>query len=272
MQGLLRVWREALHDSTACLWRGFVDVLSSPRLMIRSSLLCVLSAIVWAIAFYHYKEILGYALLFLSFICAFGLLLGGFQGFLAFSFSGGNNVSASVTGGLGSLVSGVQALLLVAAVVLALYVVVYLFLVSVTIRVALPAILLTPAKDVVSRRQQKYLPAGTRQSTASSRPTWKKSLTIALLLLLPAVAGITIVLMLCYFNVRLLYATVESRFARYDSTAISSGANWRPLLLIGIMQILLLCIPLINLVIPALMCTSVLRLHGLDSGERLELN
>lgn len=266
---LSHLWWKAGIESAACLAIGFKDVTTTPQLLIRSSLLCVLPVIAWALFYYHFSEILGYLFLALSFVGAFGLLLAGFQGILPLASGSGNAAYVSGMGGIQSLISGVQALLLVAAIVATLYVLIYLFLVATTVRIAAPHVLLPVATKRVSRGLTlANIPTTGQEDGVRGKP-WKKVLFFAALMCIPTVAAILILAGICYLNVRLIYANVARSSSNRALLVSNLRCRWRPLLLIGIALLLLIAVPILNLLVPALMCTSVLHLAYRDNIARL---
>lgn len=265
------VWQRATTESLVCIGAGFWDA-ASPGLLFRSALLCIVPAVMWALVYYHYSEVMKAAFIGLSLIGAFGLVLAGFQGFISLSgAAGGNSASVTSINGIQSLLSCVQALLLVAAILAALYVLIYLFLVFTTVRLATPLIVLPSAKSRVSRRLRPATLSAPDNMGSACNTSWRKTLTTVLLLCIPALAGLMIVAGFCYLNVRLIYATVARDTENPGQLFSSLRWRWRPLLIIGVFLMLLLAIPLLNLLVPALMCTAVLNLAYRDNIGRLSL-
>lgn len=259
-------WGNAAAEAVICLAQGLRDA-ASLRLLAVSALLCILPMLAWGWVYYHYSELIAAALMVLGLVGTYGLLLGGFQGLLVLP-SGGNSVSASTLGGVGSLLSGAQALLLMAALMAALYVLVYLFLVMSTARAATPRLLLPAA---TRRVRDRLGPPPLSPPPASQRPArpWKTALLLLALCCIPAVASILLLAGLCYLNVRLIYASLTRDAAQRAALSASLHWRWRPLLLIGIILLLLVAVPVLNLLVPALMCTAVAQLAFRDNLSRL---
>jgi hypothetical protein len=266
---LFHIWRKACAESVVCLVLGFWDAAKSPRLLIRSSLLCILSALAWAFFYYHFSEALGYFFLFLSFIGTFGLLLGGFQGLIPMAAHTGSSVVAAPAMGINFIISAAQALILVAAVVAVLYVLFYLFLVVTTVRIAVPHILLPIATERVSHGLALANIPTTSQEDGVRRKPWNRVLFLAALMCIPVVAIVLILAGICYLNVRLIYANIARGSSNRTLLISNLRHRWRPLLLIGIALLLLVAVPILNLLAPALMCTSVLHLAYRDNIARL---
>lgn len=88
----------------------------------------------------------------------------------------------------------------------------------------------------------------------------------------PTVAGVLILVGICYLNVRLIYANVARSSGNAALLRSALRYRWRPLLLIGIALLMLIAVPVLNLLVPALMCTSVLHLAYRDNIGRLAVS
>lgn len=259
-------WGNAAIEATICIGQGLRDA-ASVRLLALSAMLCVVPMLAWGWVYYQYNELIGATLLVLGMVGAYGLLLGGFQGFIVLP-SGGNSASASALGGVGSLLSGAQALILVAAILAALYVLVYLFLVICTARAATPSLLLPSATRRVLGRLGP-MPAAQVIPMAGASSPWRTTLLLLALCCIPAVAGFLLVAGLCYLNVRLIYGGIARSTGPGTDLAASLQWRWRPLLLIGAFLLLLVAVPVLNLTVPVLMCTAVARLAFRNNLPRL---
>ncbi|MFL6656734.1 MAG: hypothetical protein ACJ8GW_01580 [Massilia sp.] len=256
MHRFVQLWAQAFAEAGKCLALGVKDA-ASFKLGLRSSALCILVTLVWIWAYYHYAAAIGTFLLAVALVGTMGLLLCGFQGLLAMPAAGGGSVVAMGNMAGGMLQIG-QAVLVMAAIAAALYVLVFLLAVASTVRLAVPHLLLPTAIE----RARKIYPAPASADDGQLAPTmsWRKRFLILALLCVPVLAAAMLILLACYLNVRLIYGSVAKRSGQRAAQLLALQWRWRPLLLIGVACLLLLVIPVFNLLVPALMCTAVIRL------------
>jgi hypothetical protein len=254
------LWSAALWEATKCLSLGGRDALA-PKVLFRSSLLCIAAVSFWAWAYVHFASEIWAVMQVLAMVGTFGLVLGGFQGLgpLAGGGSGGGSVAA-----MGNIASGLlhvaQILIIVAAFVAALYVLVYLFVVTSSVRLAMRPLLSGPAVAQVlkgySPQQMLMLPS----TSAASRSVGKQVLVLLLCLCVPLLAGVVLVLTACYLNVRLIYVAMAKRTSLSVSALTAIRWRWRTLFLVGFFLTILLVVPVVNLLVPAMLYTSTLHL------------
>jgi hypothetical protein len=265
MHRFFQLWAQAFAEAGKCLALGYKDA-ASFKLGLRSGALCIFTTLAWIWVYYHYASAIGTALLAFALVGTFGLLLSGFQGLLAMPVASGGSVVAmgNVAGGL--LQFG-QALLVMAAVAAVLYVLAFLLAVASSVRLAVPHLLLPTA---IERLRKKY-PAVAASDDGPVAPTmsWRQRFLVLALLCVPVMAAAMLILLACYVNVRLVYGSVAKRSGQRAAQLQALQWRWRPLLLIGIGCLVLLAIPVLNLLVPALMCTAVIRLAFRDNLEVL---
>lgn len=255
----MKLWLVAAGEALKCLGLGARDALS-PRIFIRSAALCIAASLLWIwIYVQFFQEMMEFfgKLALMSFV---GLFFSGIQFIVPhYSLSGsGSNVAINPLGAALGMLRIAEVFLIVAAVAVILYVLVYLFAVASTVRVVTPVLLMTGARMTVLKRYPPSAEVPNEIPAASSR---FRSLVLLLVgLCIPVISGYLIVLGLCYLNVRLLYATVAGKTASPEMEMKRLEVKWRPLLLLGMALMFLTAIPVLNLLVPGMMCTCILHL------------
>ena len=94
----------------------------------------------------------------------------------------------------------------------------------------------------------------------SSLNKHEKVLVLLLCLCVPLLAGVVLVLTACYLNVRLIYVAMAKRTSLSVSALTAIRWRWRTLFLVGSFLTILLVVPVVNLLVPAMLYTSTLHL------------
>jgi len=264
----LALWLSAAREASACLALGTRDALS-PSIFVRSAALCISASLLWVWVYVRFfQEIMEFIGQF-ALVSFLGLFISGFQGlapqFLGSGPTGGSFVNP-LDAGLGLLRVG-QILLIVAAAAVLLYVLVYLFAVATTVRLAAPRLLMPKAQRVVCRRYPTATESPSLRLAAAKRSRIRSVILVVVALCIPVLCACLILLGMCYLNVRLLYANAASKTASPELEASRLTKKWRPLLLLGTALIFLIAIPVFNLLVPGMMCTCVLHLLYRNSDE-----
>lgn len=270
-----RRWLAAWVEAFKCLGLGARDALY-PQLMFRSAALCLAATMLWLWVFVRYFDEMSTVFGVFARVASMGLFLVGYQGFYPINVQASPGVTGVISGIVSSAFQIAQILIVVAVVAVCLYVLMYLFAVATTVRVAMPGFLLTRARRVVLR---KYAIAVEAPAPSALRPIWRRlgkralrtGLILLICLVIPIVSCYVMVLGLCYFNVRLLYGAVARNAPSPQEQSRYLVERWRPLLLLGIGLMLLLLVPVVNLLVPAMMCTCIVHLVHRDNIPALSL-
>ncbi|WP_148715984.1 hypothetical protein [Chitinolyticbacter meiyuanensis] len=253
LQRGFRAWGMAGRTALVCLGKGLIDA-CSPGLIWRSACWSVLLAGLCLWAYIHFSKALALASLSAAILWIGGLLLGGSLTLWGAPATSSGSVVAMGQMGAG-LLQTAQLAALTALAAGALFVLGYLIAVLLSVRlVAVPLLL---------RRAMTRLPITPFEHplTQPTKPRYWVWLGAVLIgLCIPVVAGLLVWAALCYTNVCSLYAAVRRHMQRDGLVLPAPNAHQRRVLLcLGLLFPLLLLVPLLNLLLPAWLCTSVLQ-------------
>ena len=127
-------------------------------------------------------------------------------------------------------------------------------------REPLRCLLLERAKAVAARRYVAWQ-APTGLDASAARPAWRRRLLLLLSLLIPVWAMCVLISYLLAWNVQMIYgAAAEAVLSVEQETALRR--EQRPAIFaLGLLLCLLMLIPVLNLLLPALLCSSVCHLQ-----------
>ncbi|XZG70004.1 hypothetical protein ACTSKR_15365 [Chitinibacteraceae bacterium HSL-7] len=249
----VRRWMFAWRETGACLALGLRDAFSG-KVLAYSILLVLLATGVMIWFYYYYAPV--------------PLILSGWMGAIAI-FGGGVAVSAG-PGGVGSFNVVALGHLLWLAVLAAgmaslFYVLLFAFGVLLQVLLFLPVTVLPPAVMRITPRYREMdvglspLPTSFSCGWLLGQVGWL--LLIGLVcLIVPLVAGLLLLGVLATFNLLLLYAATLRALPEPKSRLLALRWRWRPMSLIGFVLLALTFIPVVNLLVPALMCTTMIHL------------
>ncbi|WP_005032975.1 EI24 domain-containing protein [Holophaga foetida] len=247
------LWWKALREAGTCLGLGVRDALSR-RLLWRSAFLVMGAFGFWTLLCQVFHRRIGEVADLLAMTSAQGVLLT-----VAKSLPMFRGESILDFGGGGGFPLLLQILIVLAMVVAVLVVLAFLFVVATSIYLTAPRLLLSETLLKVGRRYGGETPSTPPVEIKGRSPTLRVFL-ILLALSVPVIAGITLILLGCYIHPRALFAVAAKRMPSLPPWRPSLRWRWRPLLLIGVALMALLAIPVFNLAVPAIMCTSILHL------------
>jgi hypothetical protein len=261
LQTWLLAWREAL----TCVGLGLRDARHA-GLWWRSALWCMAVVALWLGLYSYFGRFFVELSAMLALVSVTGLLGLGVMDGVGTLANGPATLSqmGNIAGGLGS---AAKALLSIGQIALALLALAALFYVMVfivgaigTARLPLRWLMLERAKAVAARRYVRWQqPAGLELSAA--RPAWRRRLLLLLSLLIPVWAMCVLIAYLLAWNVQMIYgAAAEEVLGVEQQTALRR--EQRPAIFaLGLLLCLLMLIPVLNLLLPVLLCTSVCHLQ-----------
>ncbi|GAA5013433.1 EI24 domain-containing protein [Massilia kyonggiensis] len=249
MKSFFLRWYAALVEALWCMLLGLRSSFSN-GLWWRSACLCIAVLAFWIWFYWHFAKQIFIAVGAISIMGTYGALLLGFV-----EVGGGGGGSVVSMGGIGA--GFAQILLYAAAVAAALYVFVFAFLVLTTIRLPLNSLFMDRSADAVARHYRN-MPAP--EVRTAGRITLKQYALLVGCLFVPILSGWVLLLLAVYLNVRLPYASAVRRVHGKVRGRLPLHDHFPPLLMLGVLTVLAVLVPVLNLLLPAVMCTSVLHL------------
>ncbi len=263
LKNTLTNWSLGAREALSCLMLGVRDTRHA-GLWWRSALWCTVVVAVWLALYLHFGRFFLELSAILAMLSVTGLMgLGVMQGVAPIA-TGPATVSqmSNVAGSLGSLGQALLSIAQIALVLLALATFFYLLVFIVasigTARLPLRWLFLARAKEVVARRYALWqAPAGLERT----RPRWLWRMLLVLSLLIPIWALCVLVVWLLACNVWLIYgAAAEGVLDKEQQRALRH--QQRPaIVFLGLLLCLLMLVPVLNLLLPAVLCTSVCHLQ-----------
>ncbi|HSC80584.1 MAG TPA: hypothetical protein VLC08_09530 [Chitinolyticbacter sp.] len=253
MRSWLRTWSAATKTTLVCLGKGLVDA-CSPALAWRSACWSVVLAGLCLWAYIHFSKALALASLSAATLWIGGLLLGG--SLTLWGAPTGTSGSVVAMGQMGAaLLQVAQLAVLVALAAGVVFVLGYVIAVSLSVRlVAVPLLL----RWAMLRMPRTPVDSPLEQSARPRYWLWLGAILIGLCI--PVLGGLLVWAGLCYINVRSLYAAARRQSRRDRLTLPTPNAHQgRVLLCLGLLLPLVLLVPVLNLLLPAWLCTSVLQ-------------
>lgn len=247
MKSFFLRWYAAFVEA---LWCMLLGLRSSFRngLWWRSACLCTVVLVFWAWFYWHFARQIFITIGAISFIGTYGALVLGFV-------QGGGGGGVPAMGGIGAGL--VQFLLYAAAVATVLYVFVFAFLVLTTIRLPSNRLFIDRSADAVARH---YRDMPAPEPRTVGRTTLKQYALLVGSLFIPILSGWVLLLLAVYLNVRLVYGSAVRRVYGKTPGPLPLHDHVPPLLMLGVLTVIAVLVPVLNLLLPAVMCTSVLHL------------
>lgn len=253
---LLRRWALASREAGVCLGLGARDAIR-PRLLLPSILLIFVATAIMIWVYYSAPvEIAG-----VSGIMGLCAVLGG-----GVTWAGG---------GMGSSINGLAfiqlawLLILIGAASVIFYVLLFAFGTLCLVLLALPVTMLPRAVQQALRHYPEPF-AGLPDNMAFSGTQLAKQIGWILLILLvcfllPLASWFVLLTIMAMLNLLLLYAAASRALPETRLTLLAVRWRWRPMLLIGLLLLVLALIPFLNLLAPALMCSTMMHLACRDN-------
>ena len=265
MTQTLQTWLLAWREAFTCVGLGLRDARHA-GLWWRSALWCMAVVALWLGLYGYFGRFFVELSAMLALVSVAGLLgLGVMDGVGALA-SGPATVSqmGNIAGGLGSAVKAMLSIGQIALALLALaaffYVMVFIVGAIGTARLPLRWLLLERAKAVVARRYVGWQPpAGLELSAA--RPVWRRCLLLLLSLLIPVWAMCVLISYLLAWNVQMIYGAAAEDVLGAEQQAALRREQRPAIFALGLLLCLLMLVPVLNLLLPALLCTSVCHLQ-----------
>jgi hypothetical protein len=249
MKSFFLRWYAALVEALLCMLLGLRSSFRN-GLWWRSACLCTVVLVFWVWFYWHFAKQIFIAIGAISFIGTYGALVLGFV-----EGGGGGGGSVVAMGGIGPGI--VQFLLYAAAVAAVLYVFLFAFLVLTTIRLPSNRLFIDRSADAVARH---YRDMPAPEPRTVGRTTLKQYALLVGSLFIPILSGWVLLLLAVYLNVRLVYRSAVRRVYGKMPGPLPLHDQFPPLLMLGVLTVLAVLVPVLNLLLPAVMCTSVLHL------------
>lgn len=253
----------ALREAFACIGLGLRDVRHA-GLWWRSALCSIAVVGLWLWLYYHFGTFFLQLSGIITLASVAGLLGLGVLDLGPGVASGSATLSnMGSLNGLGGLAHSVLSIAQVALVALALASVIYVlvFVVGVLGTVQLPArwLLLRRAQDVAARRYPMWLarvPAPRAPATA-----WGRRILELLALLIPILSMLVLLRLLIAGNVHLMYRPAAGGVLAVPQQRELAAAQRPAIFMLGLLLCATMLVPLLNLLAPALLCTSLCHLQ-----------
>ncbi|MDN2717129.1 hypothetical protein [Janthinobacterium sp. SUN120] len=264
MTQTLQTWLLAWREAFTCIGLGLRDARHA-GLWWRSALWCMAVVALWLGLYGCFGRFFVELSAMLALVSVTGLLGLGVMDGVGTLANGPATLSqmGSIAGGLGS---AAKALLSIGQIALALLALATLFYVMVfivgaigTARLPLRWLLLEQAKTVAARRYAPWQPPAGLELPAP-RPVWRR-LLLLLSLLIPVWAMCVLVSYLLAWNVRMIYGAAAEDVLGAEQQAALRRAQRPAIAALGLLLCLLMLIPVLNLLVPALLCSSVCHLQ-----------
>ena len=261
----LQTWLLAWREAFTCIGLGLRDARHA-GLWWRSALWCMAVVALWLGLYSCFGRFFVELSAMLALVSVAGLLGLGVMDGVGTLANGPATLSqmGNIAGGLGS---AAKALLSIGQIALALLALATLFYVMVfivgaigTARLPLRCLLLERAKAVVARRYVAWqAPAGL--DACAARPAWRKRLLLLLSLLIPVWAMCVLISYLLAWNVQMIYGTAAAEVLSVEQQAALRHEQRPAIFALGLLLCLLMLVPVLNLLLPALLCSSVCHLQ-----------
>ncbi|WP_028453499.1 hypothetical protein [Chitinilyticum aquatile] len=252
----IRRWVLASREAGVCLGLGARDAIR-PRLLLPSILLIFIATAIMIWIYYSAPvEIAG-----LSGIMGLCAVLGG-----GVTWAGGN-MGSSINGF--AFLQLAWLLILIGAASAIFYVLLFAFGTLCLVLLALPVTMLPRAlRQVLLRYPAPF--ASLPDCMAFNGKHLAKQLGWILLILLfcfllPVASWFVLLTIMAMLNLLLLYGAVIRALPETRAALLAVRWRWRPMLLIGLLLLVLALIPVLNLLAPALMCTTMAHLACRDN-------
>lgn len=257
-------WSLGAREAFSCIGLGLRDTRHA-GLWWRSALWCMAVVALWLGLYIVFGRFFLELSAVLALVSVTGLLGLGVLDGVGTVASGPATISqmGNIAGSLGSAAKALLSIGQIALVLLALagffYVLVFVVASIGTARLPLRWLLLARAKEVVARRYALWqAPA---DAVSAVQVSWLRRIVLLLSLLIPLWAMCVLVVWLLACNVWLIYgAAAEGVLGEAQQRALRR--QQRPAIVaLGLLLCLLMLVPLLNLLLPAVLCTSVCHLQ-----------
>ncbi|TWI70064.1 hypothetical protein IP91_01144 [Pseudoduganella lurida] len=170
----------------------------------------------------------------------------------------GSVLNVHALAGLGqTLLAVAQVALAAIALVAFVYLLIFVACALGTLRVLAPWMYLRRAREVAGRRYPNWqVPA----ALPAARSGWRRFLAL-LALFIPVWAAIVVLRSLIAFSVRSLYAPAAAGLLDTDQQRALAEAQRPAIVILGLLLCLMMLVPVLNLLVPAVLCSSVCHLQ-----------
>lgn len=265
MKQTLQTWSQGFREASTCIGLGMRDTRHA-GLWWRSALWCTAVVSLWLALYIHFGRFFLELSAILAMLSVSGLMgLGVMQGVAPIA-TGPATVSqmSNVVGSLGSAGQALLSIAQIALVLLALasffYVLVFVVAAIGTARLPLRWLFLARAKEVVARRYALWQ-APADLVSSGTRPRWLWRILLVLSLLIPVWAMCVLVVWLLACNVWFMYGAAAEGVLDQEQQRALRRQQRPAIVVLGLMLCLLMLVPVLNLLLPAVLCTSVCHLQ-----------
>lgn len=264
LKDFLQIRYQALREALACVGLGLRDTRHA-GLWWRSALCSIAVVFLWLWLYYRFAGFFQ-ELSMATAIVGIGGLLGlgvldlgrGMASGPATLSNMGSVVDVRALGGMAqTLLSIVQVALVLLALVAFVYVLIFVVGMLSTARVAAPWVCLRGAREVVARRYAGWQPAAVEVAT----PNRLRQALSLLALLIPVWAAVLLLRALIAWNVRFMYPAAAEGLLDAEQQRRLAAAQGPAIFMLGLLLVLMMLVPFLNLLAPAAVCTSVCHLQ-----------
>lgn len=268
MTQTLRTWLLAWREAFTCVGLGLRDARHARHagLWWRSALWCMAVVALWLGLYGYFGRFFVELSAMLALVSVTGLLGLGVMDGVGTLANGPATLSqmGNIAGGLGSAAKALLSIGQIALALLALaaffYVMVFIVGAIGTARLPLRWLLLGRAKAVAARRYVAWQ-APTGLDASAARPAWWRRLLLLLSLLIPVWALCVLISYLLTWNIRRIYGAAAEEVLGAEQQAALRRAQRPAIFALGLLLCLLMLVPVLNLLLPALLSTSVCHLQ-----------
>ena len=260
----LHTWLLAWREAFTCVGLGLRDARHA-GLWWRSALWCMAVVALWLGLYSCFGRFFVELSAMLALVSVTGLLGLGVMDGVGTLANGPATISqmGNIAGGLGSAAKALLSIGQIALALLALaaffYVMVFIVGAIGTARLPLRWLLLERAKAVVARRYVAWQ-APASQEASAARSVWRRRLLL-LSLLIPVWAMCVLISYLLAWNVQMIYGAAAAEVLSAEQETALRREQRPVIFALGLLLCLLMLIPVLNLLLPALLCTSVCHLQ-----------
>lgn len=264
MKHTLRAWTSGLGEAWACIGLALRDARHA-GLWWRSALWCMVVTGLWLGLYIGYGKFFLQLAGMLAMCSVAGLLGLGVMDGIGPIATGAPTISqmGNLAGSLGGVAKSLLSIGQFALVLLALagffYVLVFIVGTISTARLPLRWLLLARAREVAARRYPQWQLA--QAAAAGSKASWFKRLLLLFSLLIPIWAMLVVIGTLLAWNVWLIYGAAADGVLDVGQQKRLRHAQWPAICCLGLLLCLTMLIPVVNLLVPALLCLSVCHLQ-----------
>lgn len=265
MTQTLQTWLLAWREAFTCIGLGLRDARHA-GLWWRSALWCMAVVALWLGLYSYFGRFFVELSAMLALVSVTGLLGLGVMDGVGTLANGPATLSqmGNIAGGLGSAAKAMLSIGQIALALLALaalfYVMVFIVGAIGTVRLPLRWLLLERAKAVAARRYAAWqAPVGLELS--AERSAWRRRLLLLLSLLIPVWAMCVLISYLLAWNVHMIYGAAAEEVLGAEQQAALRREQRPAIFALGLLLCLLMLVPVLNLFLPAVLCTSVCQLQ-----------